>query len=205
MEPQEVRRHLEETGGLLHGHFQLSSGLHSTEYFQCARLLAWPARAALMGCAIGELWKDAAVDVVVGPAMGGILIAHEVARFLGAPCLFSERLDGRMTLRRGFSVDPGARVLVVEDVVTTGKSAREVMELLRHLGAELVGVSSIVWRAPEEGAPPPFDELRFQPLLETVVEAFDSGNCPSCQAGQAFEKPGSRPMGAGAQASYVAE
>ena len=101
MDSAEVRRHLEETHALLTGHFVLSSGLHSRFYIQCAQVPAWPARAALLGAALGERWDDPPVDVVVGPALGGIIIAHEVARYLGTPCLFTERQDGRMLLRRG--------------------------------------------------------------------------------------------------------
>ena len=140
MESGDVLNLLKECGALLEGHFQLSSGKRSDRYVQCALVLQSPARAGLLGVALGEKFADDRVDIVVGPAMGGLIIGHEVARFLGAKSVFTERVDGRMTLRRGFSLEPGERVLVVEDVVTTGGSAREVVELVRALGAEVVGV-----------------------------------------------------------------
>ncbi len=198
MESEEVRRHLEETGALLQGHFLLSSGLHSEHYVQCARVLAWPSRAGLFGSALGAFWVDESVDVVVGPAMGGILIAHEVARYLGTMCLFTEREDGKMTFRRGFQIEAGMRVLVVEDVVTTGGSAKEVVELLDRQRAEVVGVSSLLWRAPEadEGREPasPFGELPFRPLLKLQFQAQPPRECPQCLAKKPIEKPGSRAM-----------
>ena len=192
MESAEVRRLLEETHALLNGHFLLASGKHSDKYFQCARVLASPARASLLGAGIGGLWADESIDAVFGPAIGGIVIAHEVARYLGTPAYYTEREEGRMKLRRGFTVDPGARALVVEDVVTTGGSAQEVVALLKELGLEVIGVSSIVWRSPEAAPASPFGELRFRPLLTLPTEAWDVASCPECKAGKPFEKPGSR-------------
>jgi len=177
VESAEVRRLLEETHALLNGHFLLASGKHSDKYFQCARVLASPARASLLGAGIGGKWADESIDAVFGPAIGGIVIAHEVARYLGTPAYYTEREEGKMRLRRGFTVDPGARALVVEDVVTTGGSAQEVVDLLKELGLEVVGVSSIVWRSPETaGESPaspasPFGELKFRPLLTIPTEA----------------------------------
>lgn len=198
MDAAEVRRLLEETQALLNGHFQLSSGLHSDKYFQCARVLAWPARASLLGVGIGSLWADEAVDAVVGPAIGGIVIAHEVARYLGTPSYFTERDAGKMTLRRGFAIEPGARAIVVEDVVTTGGSAQEVVELLRSLGVEVLGVSAIVWRSPTADAPAPFGAVKFRPLLTLPTEAWPALECPHCKAGLPIEKPGSRAQPASA-------
>lgn len=198
MDAAEVRRLLEETQALLNGHFQLSSGLHSDKYFQCARVLAWPARASLLGVGIGSLWSDEAVDVVVGPAIGGIVIAHEVARYLGTPSYFTEREAGKMTLRRGFAIEPGARAIVVEDVVTTGGSAQEVVELLCSRNVEVLGVSSIVWRSPKQDAPAPFGSVPFRPLLTLPTEAWSQADCPHCRAGLPIEKPGSRAQPASA-------
>ena len=198
MDANEVRRLLEETQALLNGHFQLSSGKHSDKYFQCARVLAWPARASLLGVGIGSLWSEDAVDCVLGPAIGGIVIAHEVARYLGTPSCFTERENGRMALRRGFAIEPGSRAIVVEDVVTTGGSALEVVELLRGQGVEVVGVSSIVWRPPTPNAPPPFGAVKFRPLLTLPTEAWDAPECPLCRAGKPIEKPGSRAQPASA-------
>ena len=132
------------------------------------------------------------IDAVVGPAIGGILIAHEVARYLGTPAYFTEREEGRMSLRRGFALEPGARVLVIEDVVTTGGSATEVVALLKGLLVEVVGVSSIVWRSPEAESASPFGDLKFRPLMVLPTQAWDAAACPLCTAGQPFEKPGSR-------------
>jgi orotate phosphoribosyltransferase len=192
VESAEVRRLLEETHALLNGHFLLASGKHSDKYFQCARVLASPARASLLGAGIGGKWADESIDAVFGPAIGGIVIAHEVARYLGTPAYYTEREEGKMRLRRGFTVDAGARALVVEDVVTTGGSAQEVVDLLKELGVEVVGVSSIVWRSPESAAASPFGELKFRPLLTLPTEAWDVAACPQCKAGKPFEKPGSR-------------
>jgi orotate phosphoribosyltransferase len=192
VEVAEVRRLLEETHALLSGHFLLSSGKHSDRYFQCARVLAWPARASLLGAGIGGKWTDESIDAVVGPAIGGIIIAHEVARYLGTPAFFTEREEGKMRLRRGFSLDPGARALVIEDVVTTGGSAAEVVALLKEQGVEVVGVSAVVWRAPDAETRNPFGELKFRPLMSLPTEAWDPAACPLCKAGKPFEKPGSR-------------
>jgi orotate phosphoribosyltransferase len=198
VEAAEVRRLLEESQALLTGHFLLSSGRHSDKYFQCARVLSWPARASLLGVAIGSLWADEAPDAVVGPAIGGIVIAHEVARYLGTPAFFTERENGRMALRRGFSLEAGARAVVVEDVVTTGGSAQEVVELLQSQGAEVLGVSSVVWRPGTASEPSPFGALRFRPLLTLPTEVWTAEECPLCRAGKPFEKPGSRAQPASA-------
>jgi orotate phosphoribosyltransferase len=198
MDGQEVRRLLEETQALLNGHFLLSSGKHSDKYFQCARVLASPARASLLGAGIGSRFTDIAPDAVIGPAIGGIVIAHEVARYLGTPSYYTERENGKMTLRRGFALDPGSKVIVVEDVVTTGGSALEVVELFEGLGHQVVGVTSIVWRSPEPNAPSPFGERPFRPLLVMPTEAWDTADCPQCKAGRPFYKPGSRTHAAGA-------
>jgi orotate phosphoribosyltransferase len=195
LEPEEVRRHFEETGALLTGHFLLSSGLHSDQYVQCARVLTWPSRAAVLGSAIGALFEAEAPDLVVGPAMGGIIIGHEVARYLGVPCIFSERVDGEMRFRRGFTIEPDARVLVVEDVVTTGGSALEVAKEIGATGAVVIGVSSILFRALPEGSGQganPFGEIPFRPLWSTPIDALSPEECPMCRKGEAFHKPGSR-------------
>ena len=196
MESAEVRRLLEETQALLSGHFELTSGLHSDRYFQCARVLQWPARASLLGAGIGSKFADEAIDAVVGPAIGGIVIAHEVARYLGTPAYYTEREAGKMKLRRGFALEPGARALVVEDVVTTGGSAQEVVTLLKEQGVEVAGVSSIVWRSPAKDAASPFGELKYRPLFVLPTDAWQQADCPFCKAGKPVEKPGSRPLAA---------
>lgn len=200
MESAEVRRLLEETQALLSGHFLLSSGRHSDKYFQCARVLASPARASLLGAAIGSRFGELPVDAVVGPAIGGIVIAHEVARYLGTPSFFTEREDGAMTLRRGFAIEPGSKVIVVEDVVTTGGSAKEVVELLGSRSVDVIGVGAIVWRSPDPQAPSPFGTVPFRPLLTLPTDAWDAANCPLCRQGRPITKPGSRAQPHGAQA-----
>lgn len=175
------------------GHFRLSSGLHSGDYLQCALYLAHPARAALAGerlaLAVGGLAAEA--DLVVAPALGGVIIGHEVARALGRPFLFTERSDGEMTLRRGFAVTPGQRVVVVEDVVTTGRSTREVIEVLGREGAEVIGVGAMVDRT---GRRDVFAGLPFIALLAVSFPTWDPTQCPLCRAGAPLVKPGSRPV-----------
>jgi orotate phosphoribosyltransferase len=178
------------TGALLSGHFQLSSGRHSAQYFQCALVLADPALAERLGKSLAAraLASLPRPETVVSPAMGGVIIGHETARALGARSIFAEREDGRMTLRRGFSVRPGERVLVVEDVVTTGKSTGEVIGLLKEAGAEVLGAASIVLRskkAPDLGVP-------LVSLARLPAASYDADSCPLCARDMPVTKPGSR-------------
>jgi orotate phosphoribosyltransferase len=184
----DVTERLTRAGALLEGHFALSSGRHSDRYVQCALLLAQPAEAAAVCAELADRLADTKPDVVVGPALGGVIVAHEVARRLGTPALFTERKDGTMTLRRGFCIEPGTRVVVVEDVVTTGGSVAEVVALLSGMGAEVVAVGSIVCRATSS----PFD-VRYEALLQLPVESWAAGDCPLCAEGSVAIKPGSRP------------
>lgn len=179
-----------QAGAYLEGHFRLSSGLHSPRYLQCALYLAEPARAEAAGRQLAARLKAQAVQAVVSPALGGVIIGHEVARALGVPFLFTERTEGAMALRRGFAVEPGWRVLVVEDVVTTGGSTREVMDLVRKQGGVVVGVGSIVNRSGQEN---PFAPLPYSALLAVEVPTWPAEACPMCAAGQPVVKPGSRP------------
>jgi orotate phosphoribosyltransferase len=179
-----------EAGAYLEGHFRLSSGLHSPRYLQCALYLAEPSRAEAAGRQLAARLKAQAVQVVVSPALGGVIIGHEVARALGVPFLFTERTEGAMALRRGFAIEPGWRALVVEDVVTTGGSTREVMDLVRRQGGVVVGVGSIVNRSGQEN---PFSPLPFSALLAVEVPTWPAEACPLCAAGQPVVKPGSRP------------
>ena len=175
------------------GHFLLSSGLHSGDYLQCALYLADPQRAGRAGALLGAAVTQAVgeVDVVVSPAMGGIIIGHETARALGVPFLFTERADGVMVLRRGFAVGAGQRVVIVEDVVTTGRSTREVIDVLGAAGAEVVGLASLVNRS---GVANPFEPRPFRTLLEVVFPTWPAADCPLCHDGVAVDKPGSRPI-----------
>ncbi len=180
---------LKAAGALLEGHFKLSSGLHSPRYLQCARYLADPAHAEAAGRQLAARLKSCSVQVVVAPALGGVIIGHEAARALGIRFLFTERADGVMQLRRGFSVEPGERALIVEDVVTTGGSTREVMDVVKQFGGSVVGVGAIVNRS---GVENPFAPLPFTALLTVEVPAYPPEACPMCQAGSPVVKPGSR-------------
>jgi len=175
------------------GHFLLSSGLHSGDYLQCALYLAEPRRAAHAGSLLAAAAADAApeIDLVVSPAMGGLIIGHETARALGLPFLFTERADGEMVLRRGFAVASGQRIIIVEDVVTTGKSTREVIEILETNGAEVVGLASMVNRS---GIANPFEPKPYRALLEVSFPIWSADECPLCRDGVPIAKPGSRPI-----------
>jgi orotate phosphoribosyltransferase len=178
-------------GALLEGHFKLSSGRHSSRYMQCALYLAEPARAEAAGRQLAARLKNAAAQVVVAPALGGVIIGHEVARALvDVPFYFTERAEGEMVLRRGFAVEPGSRVLVVEDVVTTGGSTREVMDVVSRQGGVVVGVAAIVNRSGQEN---PFAPLPFTALLTVEVPSWPPEACPLCASGVPIAKPGSRP------------
>ncbi|MCM3876869.1 MAG: orotate phosphoribosyltransferase [Thermoanaerobaculia bacterium] len=197
MTPDEVRRHFTEAGALLSGHFRLSSGLHSEAYLQCAKVLQWPERAGALGTALASLLAPFRATAVVAPAMGGIIIGYEVGRGLSVRALFTERVDGAFALRRGFALEPLERVAVVEDVVTTGKSTREVLDVLRAAGAVPVVCASIVdRRAPAVGKEPAVDGVPYRALLAMDVPAFEPANCPRCAAGDPLVVPGSRHLAA---------
>ncbi|MBK6940458.1 MAG: orotate phosphoribosyltransferase [Planctomycetes bacterium] len=188
MDSNAVLALMKECDALLEGHFLLSSGLRSDRYVQCALALMHPAKAGVLGVALGEKFRDDRVDVVVGPAMGGLIIGHEVARFLGARFVFTERVDGKMQLRRGFKIQPGERCIVVEDVVTTGGSAREVVEWLRVANANVVGVGSIIDRSGGKSA---FD-VPFKPLATITANTWTAEDDPLAKQGSVPVKPGSR-------------
>lgn len=178
----------EETGALLRGHFLLTSGLHSPNYLQCARVLQHTGHAESLGRAIADRFRDANVGVVVAPAIGGIVIGHEVARALGARSIFTEREGGQMKLRRGFEIAPGERALIVEDVITTGGSTRETIDAARAAGAEVVGAASMIDRsggAADVGVP-------RAALATLTVETYDPSDCALCRDGSTAIKPGSR-------------
>jgi orotate phosphoribosyltransferase len=171
---------------LLEGHFLLSSGKHSNRYCQCAKLLQYPDRAAKVLAVVVDKLKDTPVDIVVGPAMGGIIVAYELGRQLGVPALFTEREDGKMTLRRGFEVHSGQRVLITEDVVTTGKSSIETIDALKQYGVEIAGIACIANRSKEDIGYPVFDAIKLD------IESWEPENCPLCKQGTPVVKPGSR-------------
>ncbi len=183
-----------ETGAYLRGHFRLTSGLHSGEYLQCAKVLAYPPYAERLGrdlaAALRPLLTGANVNVTVAPALGGVIIGYEVARALGVPSLFTERdaASNEMTLRRGFEIQPGERAVVIEDVLTTGGSTREVIGVLARGGANVLAAGSIIDRSggqADVGVP--------RVALATLNPAtYDPADCPLCREGQPVMKPGSR-------------
>ncbi len=175
------------------GHFLLSSGLHSGDYLQCALYLAHPRRAARAGQLLGDAIGDAGLDpeIIVAPAMGGLIIGHETARALDRPFIFTERAEGEMVLKRGFGFEPGQRVVVVEDVVTTGRSTREVIVILEDLGADVIGVASVVNRS---GVAQPFSPLPSRALLQVDFPTWTANDCPLCRDNVPIAKPGSRPV-----------
>jgi orotate phosphoribosyltransferase len=175
------------SGALLEGHFRLSSGLHSTGYLQCALVLANPTDATALGAALAARVRQWRPTVVLSPALGGIVIGHEVARGLGVRALFAERQDGVLTLRRGFTLEPQDRVLVVEDVVTTAGSTRETIEVARRAGAQVVGACSIVDRSGGTHG-----LASYAALLQMSLPTYAEVDCPLCAQGVPVTKPGSR-------------
>lgn len=177
-------------GALLDGHFRLSSGLHSPGYLQCALVLQWPEHATALGESLATRVRERglAPTAVLSPALGGIVIGHEVARALGVRAVFAERQEGVLTLRRGFTLDPADRVLVVEDVVTTGGSTRETMHVAAGHGAAVVAAAAIVDRhgAVDLGVP-------FEALVKVALPTYDPADCPLCARQVPLFKPGSRP------------
>jgi orotate phosphoribosyltransferase len=177
-----------QSGALLDGHFRLTSGLHSSAYLQSALVLQHPAHAEALGRALADRFRAATPSVVLSPALGGLIIGHEVARALGVRAIFAERVDGTLTLRRGFSVSSADRVVVIEDVVTTGGSTRETIAVAVEAGATVVGAGSIVDRS---GGSSDVD-APFHALVALQVPTYDPASCPLCRAGTPAVKPGSR-------------
>lgn len=188
MTEEEVLELFEKSGALLKGHFKLSSGLHSERYLQCALVLQHPGMAEKLAKAIANNFSEDKPNVVIGPALGGVTLAYEVARAIGSRGIFAERQDGQMALRRGFAISKGEKALVVEDVVTTGGSIKEVIDLIKSYGADVVGVGSIIDRSGAEidfGAP-------FRSLARVNIETFKEEDCPLCKKNIPVTKPGSR-------------
>lgn len=188
MTEAEVLTVFRRSGALLEGHFRLSSGLHSPGYLQCALVLQHPREAEALGAALGNLVRSLGAHTVMSPALGGVVIGQEVGRALGVRAIFAERADGALTLRRGFSLDAGEKVLIVEDVVTTGGSTRETMDVARASGAVVVGACAIVDRS---GGKQGLD-VPFHALLKMDVKTYQPDDCPLCKEGQPVVKPGSR-------------
>ena len=178
------------SGALLDGHFRLTSGLHSPGYLQCALVLQHPDHAEALGRAIADRTRDLGATVVLSPALGGVVIGQEVGRALGVRAIFAERQDGALMLRRGFMLADNDRVLVIEDVLTTGGSTRETIQVARAAGAQVVGAASIVDRS---AGTVRFD-VPFVSLLDISLPTYEPGVCPLCAQGVAVVKPGSRPV-----------
>ncbi len=180
---------LVDTKALLKGHFLLSSGKHSDGYVQCAKLLQYPDKAAIVVEEIVRQLRqeDIQVDKVVGPAMGGIVIAYEVGRQLGVPAIFTERENNEMTLRRGFEIEKGERVLVIEDVITTGKSSLETIKVLEEHGAEVLGLACLANRSDRSKIDYP-----IYSAIDLEINSYDKETCPLCKEGLGVVKPGSR-------------
>ncbi|MBE3572059.1 MAG: orotate phosphoribosyltransferase [Moorella humiferrea] len=185
---EEIMDIFRRTGVLWEGHFVLTSGLHSAHYLQCARVQQYPEENTLLCRELAEKFKDQNIDTVIGPAIGAIIMSYEISRHLGTRALFAERENGVMTLRRSFTLEPGERVLVVEDVITTGGSAREVIEVVKQHGAVPVAVGALVDRSggrADLGLP-------IHSLITFDIETYKPDNCPLCRKGLPIVKPGSR-------------
>lgn len=190
LQPEEILRIFKESGALLEGHFILSSGLHSKSYFQCALVFQYPWHGETLCRDIADHFHDHKIDVVVSPAVGGIIFGQEIARQLGVRSIFAEREGGEMTLRRGFHIQPGDRVLLAEDVTTTGGSVKEVRDVVRAQGGVIVAVTAVVDRS---GGKARF-EVPYHSLFQMDVVNYTPENCPMCREGDRAVKPGSRSL-----------
>lgn len=187
--PVDLARRLTETGALLHGHFRLSSGLHSSDYVQCARLLEHPRDAGSLGIELAEKIRPLRPDLIVAPALGGLIIGYVVAEALDLPMIFTERKEGIMMLRRGFDVGNRRRIVIVEDVVTTGKSSLETAAAIGKDGGEVVAYAAILNRS---GREQPFGDTPFISLMKMHFDTFAERDCPLCHSGVPLNTPGSR-------------
>lgn len=189
MNQDQVLALFKESGAFLQGHFLLTSGLHSPGYLQCALVCQDPVACAKLCAELAQSFNGVKVDAVIGPAMGGIVLAYEMARALGARGIFTERDEaGKMTLRRGFAIQPGDQVLVAEDVMTTGGSAAEIVEIAERIGARVVGVVSLV----DRGGAKRFEGRRVASALKVELPTYTPDQCPLCRQGLPVVKPGSR-------------
>ncbi len=188
MDAVEIARIFEETGALLTGHFLLTSGLHSEKYLQCAKVLQWPHHAEACARALASHFAAERPRLVISPAIGGIVIGQEVARALGCRAIFAERENGALRLRRGFSIEPGELAVVVEDVITTGGSTLETMEVVKSHGGKVLGALSVIDRSGGKAAL----DTRYHSLWTLNIPTFKAEYCPFCKAGSSPVKPGSR-------------
>jgi len=187
MDKKEILSIFRETGALLEGHFQLTSGLHSPQYFQCAKVLQYPRYGEVLCREISEKFRAASVELVISPAMGGIVVGQEVGRQLNVRTIFAERKDGKLQLRRGFQIRKGEKTLVCEDVITTGGSVREVIDIVKDSGGILSGVAAVVDRSAPGG--PGFEN--FFAAMRMDILTYKPEGCPLCMQKIPVEKPGS--------------
>ncbi len=185
MNEEQVVSLLKDSGVIMEGHFLLTSGRHSSKFLQCSQLLQYPENAALIGSLMARPFLDSGVQTVIGPAMGGVILAYEVARSLGTRAIYSEKQEGKMVLTRGFGINPGEKVLVVEDAVATGGSVQKVLNLLQNLNADIVGVSIIVDRTGGSKLFP----VRTESLVNMMIESYAPDNCPLCEKEILLTKP----------------
>lgn len=194
---KEILTIFKKCGAFLTGHFELSSGLHSPEYLQAALVLQYPEFAEKLCSELAQSFRDIKIDLVAAPALGGIIVAHEVARALGVKAIFAERQEGKLRLRRGFSVNKGERVIVVEDVVTTGRSTRETMDVIKGAGGIIKGVGTLIDRSGgmnrlvHAGGKAGL-EYPFKSLITLTIPTYEPKVCPLCKEGSFAIKPGSR-------------
>ena len=191
MTQDEVKELFIKTGAIMEGHFLLTSGLHSPLYVEKFQVLQHPKYTEQLCIALAEKFLEDNIEVVVGPITGGILLAHEVGKRLGTRAIFTERENGKMTLRRGFVIKPGERVLIVEDIVTTGGSIKEVLDVVVEQGGIPVGIGMLVDRS---GGKASFGEVSYKALLNLDVTTYDPSNCPLCKENIPMTKRGSRKL-----------
>jgi len=180
----------EKLGAVQKGHFILTSGNHSNTYVQCARILENPEVTAQLCQELIKPWKSQGIDIVVGPALGGIILSYELARPLKAKAMYLERVEGKLALRRGFIVPAGSKVIVAEDVITTGGSVKEVIDVLEQQGAKVLGIISLVDRRPEKGNQ--IFGIQYNSIIQVNPPIYQPNDCPLCKQGIPTEKPGSR-------------
>lgn len=188
LNPEEILSLFKETGALLEGHFILSSGLHSDRYFQCAKVLQYPWHAETLCKMLADYFLKVSIDVVVSPALGGIIVGQEIARSLQVRSIFAERVNEKLVLRRGFEISPGEKVLIAEDVTTTGGSVQELMKIVKSNSAIPVGIAGIVDRS---GGKIHF-EVPYFSLLQIEIANYQPTECPLCKVGSIPIKPGSK-------------
>lgn len=189
MTEAEIIAIMEQSGALLTGHFQLRSGLHSSRFFQAALLLQYPDKAETVCRYLAGKFAGTPIDMVISPAVGGLIVGQEVARALNVKAIFADKEDGELVLKRGFAIKPGEKVLVAEDVVTKGGRVQQTIDLVRSLGGEVVGVAVLVDRS---GGDAKFDVPRFESLIKLQLQTYDPQDCPLCRAGAAIDRPGSK-------------